>query len=539
MSVESGAPDGKDFHVESHDDDDDEKSTDKKDFNFLKSWIENTKDKDESSKEEAEEPPQLFPEAFGSKDEEEPEEPSELEPEELEEIEAATPELEDIEYDEFEDVTPLPEYEEASFDDEMSPVSAPDEVEPVVDEAPEEIEETPVVPEPEVPTVETGPEEELEEEEAVPVVPTSPLADAAPTPPEPEEGGGEDEPPEPPEGPEGPELVEEPPEPEEEPDMEPAAAAHAAPDIDPVHVGAGVPPTPEANVPPVVINNRSGIPPLVGLGVAAYEHHRISKTRRESEKRDKEQQGEIDALKQQQMSEVSAAQAWRNRIEQEAADEIAEKQKLTQQEAARAEDQMSPEQKPEKPEEKAEKVAQAEPERQPAQKEKELEKLEKAKPRAEAVIPTVGEIIAERTRAKPQTQEVIAEGANFSRLNPEELLKPELSEKSSELLLQTTEAAAEQNVAQEIQYELRHEVKDVASTSLGATGASGPIQSGLAGQDEHQQTLLDLQKMHEARMRDYEAEKLNPASDQYKKAVWAGLWGGIVVIIAAAIWLIS
>lgn len=319
--------------------------------------------------------------------------------------------------------------------------------------------------------------------------------------------------------------------------------------------GAGTPPLPpipqigstpnipqpsvEMPAPEVIINNRGhGADVLLGAGLV-YEHLRTSKKSRESEARDKAQQEQLDALKAQQERQALEREQGLNRlVEANALREQIEQDRIERQVAEAVEKQAKQaaekSEKPtiEKPDETVVEVPESDvkPEKQP----------EKTK--------SVGEIIAERQpivdkapEVRPQTTpEIIMDSPNVTRLNPEEILKPDLKEKDSELILQQTEAAAEQGIALENQYELRHEVKDVASNTPGGVSAA----MARFGQTDDPSTRQMYQQLQQnpaltEEMRKAQATLKDQSSSMYRQAVWAGFWGGAIILIGLAVIAIS
>jgi hypothetical protein len=252
-----------------------------------------------------------------------------------------------------------------------------------------------------------------------------------------------------------------------------------------------------------------------------YEHHRITRKGREAEKRDDSQQEQINAIKQEQMRQSHASQEeLHNLAEHQARMQALEQETVHTRQAveqipslvAKAETKSRP-----TIEERPEQVTN-EPERKPAQ------------------LPTIGDLIAERNPLGKDKPEVVAKSPNVTHIDPKEVLKPSLQEKDSEILLRHVEAAAETGVALEGQYELRHEVKDVA-TALGDNlgggigGVSAPSQTG----------SVDTSQLFKADVSPGTVQQSlqDQSSDAYKQAVWAGLWGAAIVLVALAIWTIS
>ncbi len=426
---------------------------------------------------------------------------------------------------------------------ELAPIEQPATIEAPVDTQPIADEE----PLPELPpdlNVETGiPDEEVAPETAEPTPIVEQGAGAPPeTPPEAPGGGEEQEPEE---------------EPEETPQMQQVASQQPLGprpviDTDPTS-GVSIPSAPESVTPNITINNRGINPavPLVGLGIAAYEHHRITKSKHESEKRDKAQQEQIDKLANEQAKQrYEAAEAARRTAEQ-SAQQIEEFRRAVEQkelEARQAKFEAAKLAQTEVTKAKATESQMPKPEAQPA---KAPEVAEKSKEVIQDKAPSVGEVIAERTaklreqepKQELKNQEVIANTPNVTHLDTKDILKPGFKEKAPELLLQQTEAAAELDVAQEKQYELRHELKDVASGSQTGAGAGFTPQFPMPWDktdDKGHSTSPTLQDIH-APITSLGNSKLTDEKQRqaYRQAMWAGLWGGLLVILAVAIWAIS
>lgn len=104
---------------------------------------------------------------------------------------------------------------------------------------------------------------------------------------------------------------------------------------------------------------------------------------------------------------------------------------------------------------------------------------------------------------------------------------------SLELLQKHAEGAAEQNIALELQYEMRHEAKDVASTT------ADEVQTVLAGvgTDSGGDDVIISGTPHGTDIRSRLVNLLDQTnlSDLYKQAILAGLLGAGVVIIFGVI----
>lgn len=313
--------------------------------------------------------------------------------------------------------------------------------------------------------------------------------------------------------------------------------------------------TPEKNPIDATSSGRNAAVPLLGLGLA-YEHHRVTKLRRENEKLHKEGEQEAKAqaekIRQLQFEQQrqAALQFERNaEVARMAAIPSSEKQAESPVGVERPKAE-APAPRDEQAEKPTPAVAEVKPLQASGEQQKEEVKtsLEKKPEKA----PSVGEIIAERSpipaeklekKVAPKLPE-IPEVSKVTYLNPEELLRPDFQGKSSELVLQQVEAAAEQDIALESQYELRHEVKDVATgpTQGGSTAyAAGrtPV-SGLSN-DSHElaQSMAAAAFQSDSHQADQDKDRKNPLAPSYKQAMKSGVWGAVVILVAIGIWALS
>ena len=557
MHMESGKPSGEDFHVESNDDDDDEKAP-KKDFNLLKSWVRHSKAEGNEPKEDKEDEEKTTGEELVSLFETEPvdtEEDQEVIEEEVEEAipVSETEELENEEYipdDEF--VTPeAPDQAVLAQESEAEPEFVVDTLEETPEESiPEviedeltEVEEAPtqITPETDIAdvAVETESTEPDEEPKLIEDEPT-------PTPPTPETDGDDGD--------------------EEEPPTDDnnggsaGAGSPFAPGTDNLSIPAVPVSTSEAlpTSPTINVNKGSNALPIIATGTALYAAHKAGKVGREARAQDKAQteamndfkeaQGHQQAEFNRKLAEVRGAQE----LAAAAAAEQANKHAQIQSEKAPEKKETLPDKKSENREVAQEKTQETQPKQQGVEKKQDRLQTEvRAEQGTEKIskvdkLSSIGELIAEQQAARkvdqaPEAMTDIPESSNVTYLDSERILETNISDKSSELILNQSEAAAEQNVAQEKQYELRHEVKDVASSlpgGLGAATATSISTDDLFAKDVPAQELGHNRYLNKAELlKNHELH--DKTSSAYKQAMWAGFWGAGILLIAMAIWALS
>jgi len=163
------------------------------------------------------------------------------------------------------------------------------------------------------------------------------------------------------------------------------------------------------------------------------------------------------------------------------------------------------------------------------------ERIEQPQPQAETTIPLHANKEAEVRLRQPEQapkreyQEVsrTVEAASPELRPPAQPeARPMVERAKAELVLQQVEAAAEQDIALEKQYEQRHEVKDVATSRSQAHG-------GAFGANASQMTEVAHPK---AALPDTAKPRLLPPpprnqEEAYKRAMMAGFWTAMIIII--------
>lgn len=311
--------------------------------------------------------------------------------------------------------------------------------------------------------------------------------------------------------------------------------------------------------------------PLVGLGLAAYANHKANKARREVREEQKSREQQMKEIAQEQAKQQQELQAKLNQlnvapmptaaptIEREevsapATNEAPDKSIAKVDQQAEVTAPQSLEATPVLPpfEQELPKSPTQEQEAAVAPGENRLPVSEKT-PTTER-IPSIGDILAEKAPALQQVEkqaelqkekaleteeEVILDAE--TRPNPQELVESAPYNRAAELYYQQVEAAAEQGVAIENQYEKQHEVKDVSSIGAGATvvGATSIVSKDDLFQKDAPDDMGQFVRVnYDGSSTTYQTRPTPKLKPEYKQAMVRGAAGAGAVIIGTIIWTI-
>lgn len=272
-----------------------------------------------------------------------------------------------------------------------------------------------------------------------------------------------------------------------------------------------------------VINNSGTALGLVGLGVGAWAHHRISKTNErvgdlELEKRKQEKQ--IDELKKEQMNQTHHIK-----------DILNKPPELSKTKPA-------VEHLPTSFLETLDRVSRDENTKEVINPDiKEESKPNKTPSFAEVINKAAKEKIEE---SKPEKKTPELTTPNITYLKGDEVLRPPYLDQSNELIFNQAKTAAEHNIPLENQYELRHEVKDVATGSANLQYGDEAKQDQTSSvNDEALKAYLDKVAKGAKEQKTAGDIVKQAKTKAYQQAVWAGVAGAILILLALSFWLLG
>lgn len=308
--------------------------------------------------------------------------------------------------------------------------------------------------------------------------------------------------------------------------------------------------------------------PLVGLGLAAYANHKANKARREVRAEQKSREQQMKEIAQEQAKQQQELQAKLNQLNvapMPAAIPAIEREESKAPETAEATDKI-PSKTDQQLKVKATQTVEATPvapqfeqenPKAPAVEQEVTAPVEASLPAVEKTqsadkIPSIGDILAEKTpvvqgvekQAELQKEKVLEDEQEFdleARLKSQELLESTHSDRAAELYYQHVEAAAEQGLAIENQYEKQHEMKDVSSIATGATvvGVTSTVsKDDLFQKDSPDDMAQFVRANYDGSSTTYQTPIKQKLKPEYKQAMVRGVAGAGAIIIGSIIWAI-